>query len=108
MRDIKSDYYERGRTYFPDVDFRYFTNENKLKIEADIKADFDDAYKGIVCLPKGARFGVYLAYIYYMKLFHKIKQTHASVVANERIRVNDGLKLMLLFSTALRSRLNLF
>lgn len=108
LRDIKSDYYERGRTYFPNVDFRYFTNDDKLQIEADIKADFDHAYEGIVRLPKGARFGVYLAYVYYNKLFNKIKNTKASVVANERIRVNDGRKLMLLFSSALRSRLNLF
>ncbi|MCB0569223.1 MAG: phytoene/squalene synthase family protein, partial [Phaeodactylibacter sp.] len=41
LRDMKSDFDERGRVYFPGVDFTRFTNEDKLEIEADIKKDFD-------------------------------------------------------------------
>ncbi|MEO1628637.1 MAG: phytoene/squalene synthase family protein, partial [Bacteroidota bacterium] len=78
LRDMKSDFDERGRVYFPGVDFQYFTNEDKLLIEADIKADFDHAYQGIVRLPQGARFGVYLAYVYYTNLFQKIKRSTAT------------------------------
>ena len=47
------------------------TNEEKAEIEADIKADFEAGYKGILQLPKRARFGVYLAYVYYFGLFKK-------------------------------------
>lgn len=107
LRDMASDFDDRGRVYFPGVDFTKFTNEDKLMIEADIKKDFDFAYTGITQLPKGVRFGVYLAYVYYTKLFAKIKNAPASQVKEERIRVNDSRKVMLLFSSALRNSLNL-
>lgn len=107
LRDMKSDFDERGRVYFPGIDFTRFTNDDKLAIEADIKKDFDDAYKGIVQLPKGARLGVYLAYIYYLNLFQKIKSAPASRVAEERIRVPNSRKVYLLFSSALRNSLNM-
>ncbi len=104
---MKSDYAERGRVYFPGVDFNNFTNEDKKKIEEDIKADFDHAYTGIVQLPDGAKFGVYLAYIYYTKLFQKIKKATAAHVKTERIRVPDSRKAYLLFSSALKKSFNL-
>ncbi len=107
LRDMKSDFDERGRVYFPGIDFTHFNNEEKLTIEADIKQDFDDAYKGIVRLPKGARFGVYLAYVYYLNLFQKIKKSTATRVQQERIRVNDRKKIYLLFQSALRNGLNI-
>ena len=108
LRDMKSDFDERGRVYFPGVDFTHFTEEDKEQIEADIKQDFDDALAGIVQLPKGVRFGVYLAYVYYINLFKKIKRATPARVKQERIRVPDGKKMMLLFSSALRNSLNLF
>jgi phytoene/squalene synthetase len=74
LRDIQSDYQERGRVYFPGIDFEHFRNNEKNLIEQDIQEDFISAYEGIVKLPKGSRKGVYLAYIYYLKLFHKIKK----------------------------------
>ncbi|WP_020537136.1 phytoene/squalene synthase family protein [Lewinella cohaerens] len=107
LRDLKSDFDDRGRVYFPGVDFTNFTNEDKVMIEADIRKDFDDAYKGIVRLPKGARLGVYLAYVYYLNLLQKITASPADRVAGKRIRVNDGRKVVLLFSSALRNSLNI-
>ncbi|MGH1434968.1 MAG: phytoene/squalene synthase family protein [Lewinella sp.] len=107
LRDLKSDFDDRGRVYFPGVDFTNFTNEDKVMIEADIRKDFDDAYKGIVRLPKGARLGVYLAYVYYLNLLQKITASPADRVAGKRIRVNDGRKMVLLFSSALRNSLNI-
>lgn len=106
LRDIKSDFDERGRVYFPGVDFSRFTNEDKWRIEADIKGDFDAALEGIRHLPKGARLGVYLAYKYYTQLFAKIKSAPAQRVAQERFRVSDKRKVYLLFSSALRHQLN--
>lgn len=107
LRDMKSDFDDRGRVYFPGVDFTRFTNEDKKEIESDIKKDFDDAYKGIVQLPKGARLGVYLAYVYYINLFQKISQAPAQRVQQERIRVKDSRKVYLLFRSALVDRFNL-
>lgn len=107
LRDIRSDYYDRGRVYFPGVEFQAFDNATKLRIEEEIKADFDHAYEGIKQLPDGARLGVYLAYVYYTKLFKKIRSAPARRVTEERIRVPDSRKLALLASSALRHRFNL-
>ncbi len=106
LRDIKSDYDERGRVYFPGVDFERFDHRQKLQIEADIAEDFKEALAGIRQLPEGARFGVYLAYKYYTQLFAKIKSAPAQRVAEERIRVSDKRKMYLLFSSAVRHQLN--
>ncbi|MBC7775038.1 MAG: phytoene/squalene synthase family protein [Phycisphaerae bacterium] len=105
LRDIKSDHEERGRVYFPGVDFGRFTQEDKWQIEADIKQDFDAALEGIRMLPKGARLGVYLAYKYYTHLFQKIKSAPPQRVAEERFRLSGKRKVFLLCSSALRHQL---
>lgn len=107
LRDLKSDFEERGRVYFPGVDFALFTSEDKEKIEQDILADFQEGYKGILQLPETARFGVYLAYVYYFSLFKKIKQTPCHKVQEKRIRVNTLEKMMLLFQSSVRMKLNM-
>lgn len=107
LRDMKSDFDERGRVYFPGVDFLRFDNKQKAIIEADIQAEFDAALEGIRQLPKGARLGVYLAYKYYINLFEKIKKANAVRVQKERMRVNDAKKIYLLFSSAFKHSLNL-
>lgn len=107
LRDMRSDFDDRGRIYFPGVDFTRFTNEDKQNIEADIKKDFDDAYIGIVQLPKSARLGVYIAYVYYINLFQKIRKAPAKQVTQKRFRVNDGKKVMLLCTSAVRHSLNM-
>lgn len=105
LRDVKSDYQDRGRTYFPDVNFNDFTCDAKNQIEADIQRDFDEAYQGILNLPKGARMGVYLAYVYYQTLFNKIKELPVTKIQNERVRVPDAKKIALLAQTYLKYRL---
>ncbi|MFN0214116.1 MAG: phytoene/squalene synthase family protein [Saprospiraceae bacterium] len=105
LRDIKSDHEERGRVYFPGVDFRSFSQKDKWQIEADIKSDFDAALEGIRMLPKGTRLGVYLAYKYYTHLFLKIKGAAPQHVTQERFRLSSKRKVYLLFSSALRHQL---
>lgn len=107
LRDMASDFDDRGRVYFPGVDFTNFTNDDKERIEEDIKQDFDHGLEGIMQLPKGVRFGVYLAYVYYTNLFKKIKSAPATRVKQERIRVPDRKKVALLFSSAVRNSLNM-
>jgi phytoene synthase len=105
LRDIRSDYEERGRVYFPGVQYEQFDDAVKRAIEADIRADFEAGYAGIVQLPRAARLGVYLAYVYYLKLFHKIRQLPAARILGERVRVPDNTKLLLLLGSYFRYRL---
>lgn len=99
LRDMKSDFEERGRTYFPGLNYEKFDKSAKVKIEADIERDFKDALKGIKQLPSGARLGVYLAYKYYQKLFLKIKHLSPETIASTRIRIPNARKLSLLLTT---------
>ncbi len=73
LRDLNADYRDLGRVYFPNVDMKEFNWETKRKIESEIAQDFAVAYQGILQLPKDSRYGVYLAYTYYIRLFDKIK-----------------------------------
>lgn len=107
LRDLKADYKDLGRTYFPGVDLSRFTEETKKQIEDDIALDFADGLEGIRKLPKGARFGVYMAYVYFYKLFLKIKRTNSSRIMSERIRIPNRTKYKLLFTSYLRHQLNL-
>ncbi len=106
LRDIQADYKERGRVYFPGVDFKNFRESDKQQIEADIKRDFDDALAGIKQLPKGTRLGVYIAYVYYQRLFKKIQNTPAVMIMNERIRVSDTQKMALCMKALVQQKLN--
>lgn len=104
LRDMKSDYSDRARVYFPGVDFARFDEETKKKIEEDILQDFKEARVGIMQLPRGARTGVYLAYVYYKALFLKIRRTPAEELLERRIRVPDSQKITLLLASYFRIR----
>lgn len=105
LRDIKSDYEERGRVYFPGVDFNSFDKSVKQLIEEDIQKDFDEALDGIRRLPSGAKMGVKVAYLYYQKLFDKIKGLDPKVITNQRIRIPNAKKLSLLLGTYVETKL---
>ena len=102
LRDMQADFEERGRIYFPNVDFVNFSKADKLKIEKDIEADFEAARLAILALPLSSRIGVYLAYKYYTKLFNKIKRAPASAILKERFRVPDIEKMYVLVNTYCR------
>jgi phytoene synthase len=107
LRDVKADYEQLNRTYFPEVDFKNFSPVMKRQIEADIANDFKDAYAGIIQLPAKARFGVYVAYKYYLSLFKKIKKTAPANIMEHRIRIPNYGKALILAKAGLRSQLNL-
>jgi phytoene synthase len=107
LRDMKTDYESLGRTYFPGVDMDSFTSEHKIKIEKEIEEDFRIALIGIKKLPPKARKGVYLAYVYYLTLFRKIKNTPVEKIMNSRIRVSNPSKIGLMFQSILQHQLNL-
>ena len=106
LRDLHADYHALGRTYFPGVDLNEFNERVKAEIEADIEIDFKAGYEGIKQLPKGARFGVYIAYVYYYSLFKKICSTHADIILNERVRISNKRKYGLFLSSYVRHTIN--
>ena len=105
LRDLRSDYEDRGRVYFPGLRYEQFDDAAKHQIEADIRADFEAAYIGIQQLPRTAKLGVYMAYVYYLKLFYKIRQLPAQAILGQRVRVPDNTKLLLLLGSYFRYRL---
>jgi len=107
LRDVKADYRQLERTYFPEVDFSNFTNGIKKSIEDEIMKDFAHAYIGITELPLKARFGVYVAYKYYLSLFKKIKQTNATKILDGRIRIPNYSKAFIVVRAGVINRLNL-
>ncbi|HWH61965.1 MAG TPA: phytoene/squalene synthase family protein [Ginsengibacter sp.] len=107
LRDIRSDNLSLGRTYFPEVNLSNFSKTEKLKIEKKIEEDFSEALKGIKMLPQGSQNGVYMAYYYYLALFRKIKKLPAEKILNERIRIPNFQKLLLMVSSNLRYKLNI-
>jgi 15-cis-phytoene synthase len=107
LRDMKADYETLGRSYFPGLEVRKFDEETKQRIEADIRKDFDAGYEGILKLPKKARFGVYLAYIYYNALLQKISGMHSTSILTSRIGISNQRKLALLFGGYVRHSFNL-
>ena len=64
-------------------------------------------FEGIKKLPKDARFGVYVAYIYYSQLLAKIMDMPASVIMEERVRISDKRKYALFFGSYFRHSFNL-
>lgn len=107
LRDLKADFEGLDRMYFPGCDFSNFTQDDKLKIEEDIQKDFDHAYEGILQLPLKARFGVYVAYKYYLSLFKKIKKLQPQKILDTRVRIPDHGKMFILAKAGIRSQLNL-
>jgi phytoene/squalene synthetase len=107
LRDVKADFEGLERMYFPGCDFRNFTEADKRQIEADISKDFEDAYLGIIKLPLKARFGVYVAYKYYLSLFQKIKKLQPHRILEERVRIPNYGKAVIVAKAGLRSQLNI-
>lgn len=102
LRDIRSDFVDRGRVYFPGVDFNKFTVAEKRQIEEDIAADFRAALEGIRGLDHGSRRGVYLAYSYYQALFARIRKTPPEAVTGQRFRISNTRKLWLLLKVIVK------
>lgn len=107
LRDLKADYVGMGRTYFPNVGINTFSEETKQKLEESIACDFHHGYEGIVNLPRSSRLGVYVAYVYYLALFKKIKNTSCDQVLQSRIRIRNRHKAGLLAYSYFKHQLNL-
>ena len=107
LRDLKDDYQELNRTYFPSVNFNHFDEASKSSIIEEIESDFEHALSGIFKLPVEAQFGVYTAYKYYSKLLKKLKKTPSINIQNTRIRVPNYHKMSVFAGSYLKYRFNL-
>ena len=107
LRDMKSDFDERGRVYFPGINFDNFGECAKQQIEIEVENDFKNAYKGIIELPIGARAGVLLAYKYYIQLFKRIKKVPVSKIKETRVRVHNLQKMYILMETLAQLQLGM-
>jgi 15-cis-phytoene synthase len=107
LRDIKADHEGLSRMYFPGCDFNNFSEADKRQIEEDIQNDFKAAYEGVKSLPLKARFGVYVAYKYYLSLFKKIKRMQPANVLVQRIRIPDYHKALIILRAGVKNQLRL-
>jgi phytoene/squalene synthetase len=107
LRDLAADFDNMGRTYFPGIDLTSFSEEDKAKIEKEIDEDFMEGLNGIKKLPSSSKLGVYLSFVYYYKLFQKIRRLPAKEVRKKRIRISDLRKYGLLLNTYLKFRFNM-
>ncbi|WP_053971835.1 phytoene/squalene synthase family protein [Mangrovimonas sp. ST2L15] len=107
LRDLKADFEDLERSYFPNADFNNLTETDKKQIIEDIEEDFRKALIGIKQLPMEARFGVFMAYRYYSQLLKKLKKTPALQIKSARIRVPNHKKIELLTRSYVKYQLNL-
>jgi phytoene synthase len=107
LRDLNADYMGLGRIYFPGLEMDEFNEEAKAQIEESITVDFHKGYLGIKQLPRSARFGVYVAYVYYLALFKKIRNTAPEHVMNGRIRIRNRHKARLFAYSYVKHQLNM-
>lgn len=107
LRDLKNDFQDLERTYFPNVNFNQFDETSKSAIIEEIESDFAKALEGIFKLPTEARFGVYTAYKYYTKLLAKLKRTPSLNIQKTRIRVPNYQKMTVFARSYVKYRLNL-
>jgi phytoene/squalene synthetase len=107
LRDLNADFEGMGRAYFPGFDGKEFNDQTKKQIEASIDADFQKGYAGIINLPRSSRFGVYVAYVYYLALFKKIKNTPSEKILKNRVRIRNRHKARLLAYSYFKHQLNI-
>ena len=107
LRDLKADHDGLNRSYFPNLNIDKFDEKSKTIILNEINKDFSHALKGIFLLPSSARFGVYTAYKYYLKLLNKLKNTNPLKIKSTRIRVPNYQKINVLARSYVRYRLNI-
>ena len=107
LRDLNEDYENLNRSYFPNINPNNFTEADKARVLLEINNDFEEAYKGIIKLPKEAKLAVYVAYKYYFNLLHKIERTPSKTLKEKRIRVSNPKKMALLVESYFNFKLNL-
>ena len=106
LRDLKTDFNDLNRSYFPDTNLCNLDEKAKTKIITEIEEDFKKGYEGIIKLPVEAKLGVFTAYRYYKKLLQKLKETPSKEIMTKRIRIPNHRKFSLLARCYVTCQLN--
>ena len=101
LRDMRADFHELGRVYFPGVDYTAFDEAAKSKIVADIKSDLRRAQPAVMQLPSSSRRAVLTSLRYYSALLKRLEKSSASTIKSRRIRVSALTKLIIYVGTRL-------
>ena len=107
LRDLKADFEDLSRSYFPNTNLEQLDEASKQKIIQEIEEDFAQALRGIAKLPVEAKLGVYTAYVYFSKLLKKLKAVPSLEIRKRRVRVPNYKKAGLLAQCYVSCRLNL-
>ncbi len=108
LRDLRADYEDLNRTYFPNTNLLDLDEQSKVRIIKEIREDLKIGYAGILKLPNSSKFGVYTAYKYYSKLLAKLNRTPSREIKSTRIRIPNYQKFGLLAKSYVNYKLNLF
>lgn len=95
LRDMRTDYSELGRVYFPGVTFETFNEKQKADIIKDIQSDFDASVGSLWQLPASAQKAVLASYLYYCALLDKLARSSVDTIKHSRVRVPNSQKLYL-------------
>lgn len=95
LRDLAADQDGLGRSYFPGINPRALTNEQRDVLVKDIQGELKKAAKTIPLLPKGARRAVGVALMLFRALNDIISITNASKLMTTRVRVPGLLKFVI-------------
>ncbi len=107
LRDLPKDIHQLNRRYFPELLQGDLDEGKKKAIVKEIEQDFNHAFKGVVKLPGRSRLAVYTAYLYYMSLLSKINKNPAEKILENRIRIPDWRKALLLLRAIIAYKLNI-
>jgi phytoene/squalene synthetase len=102
LRDIASDYTDRGRVYFPGVVYDTFNDDDKQTVIASIKKDLTAAKPSLAKLPANSRAAVMLSVMYYRQLLARLEKASVTDIKTRRIRINAVEKLWLFVIAVVR------
>lgn len=105
LRDMREDYEQLGRVYFPGIEFDTFTDAQKQVIVADIQNDISLAQAALKKLPATSRGAVTLSLELYQLLLEKLSNASVDKIKSNRIRVPDAKKLQLFAKAKLNRKL---
>ncbi|TDW29665.1 phytoene/squalene synthase family protein [Cryobacterium psychrophilum] len=104
LRDLRADWHDLGRNYFPHIDPDRLTETQKLDLVADIEADLDAAAAVIPELPQNCRVAVDAAHGLFAALTQRLRATPAADLLAARIRVPNAGKLAIVIAATMHGR----
>ncbi len=103
LRDLRADWNELQRNYFPHIDPEHLTEAQKLELIADIDVDLVGAAAVIPELPQHCRAAVDTAYGLFTALTERLREVPASDLLQTRIHVPTAVKLRIMLRAKARS-----